>query len=191
MAEMIGGIREPGGRAARRWGHLLEALAGDPGHENPLPLKGKTFLDLGCYQGDFCGMAAAEGMEAVGIDCSIDRITAAKEIWAGTACTFHHIDILDWTDFHYDVVIMFSTWCYIVRQYQRAKAVDLISRIMEQCGVFFFETQLWGDREGPDFFQCDDDVRRLLEQFGDVQLLVTLPIGSGDIHRSVWEVRPR
>ena len=51
---------------ARRWAAILHDLGASGAAA--MPLKDKTLLDLGCFQGDFCAMAAIEGMKAIGVD---------------------------------------------------------------------------------------------------------------------------
>jgi len=69
-------------RVARRWSAVLHALGADTNFT--LPLKGKTFLDLGCFQGDFVALAAAEGMNAFGLDMGGFR-TGEDSIEIGSA----------------------------------------------------------------------------------------------------------
>jgi predicted Ser/Thr protein kinase len=180
-------------RIARRWLVVLEALGADEHHTPGLPLKGKSFLDLGCFQGDFCGAAAAEGMRADGVDFGGFRsdensIEIARAVWDGMPCTFHQQDIFTWPNFAYDVVMMFSTWPYLVQVAGGGAATDLLRQIIHECGTFFFETQLRGDGPGPEFLKTDKDVADLLSGFGSPKALGTFPVNGRDATRTVWMV---
>lgn len=179
-------------RIIRRWMAVLGSLGG---LTLGSPLEGKTLLDLGCFQGDFCAMAAAEGMLATGVDRGgfrqgEDSINLALSLWADRedVVNFEHLDILDVDSFRYDAVLLFSTWAYIHNEYGKEKAFDLLDRIVAQCGTFFFETQLAGDGPGPDFLVTDDDVGNMLGQFGTPQPLVTIPVTGRPAERTVWKV---
>ncbi len=185
-------------RVIRRWLAVLGALEGlRPDN----PLVGKTLLDLGCFQGDFCAMAAADGMVATGVDSGgfqsgENSIQRAIDLWDGMrvgtlvrGCFFYQQNIMDWTQFGYDAVFLFSTWAYILNDYGRDAAFALLDRIVKSCGVLFFETQLAGDGPGPDFLVTDDDVANMLGQFGSPQPLVTIPVAGRPASRTVWQVK--
>ncbi len=181
-------------RIARRWLVVLKALGANEHHTPGLPLNRKSFLDLGCFQGDFCGAAASEGMRADGVDLGGFRsdensLEVARKVWAGMPCRFHQQNIFEWQSFTYDVVMMFSTWPYLVQDAGREAATDLLKRIIADCGTFFFETQLHGDGPGPEFLKANGDVADLLSGFGSPQALGTFPINGRDATRTVWMVR--
>lgn len=188
-------------RVARRWLAVLGGLqATKHSDEIPLRLKDKTFLDLGCFQGDFVAMAATEGMIATGVDFGGFRhgensIEIGDDVWKDFpplgAMILWQINILNVSNFAHDVVMMFSTWPYIVRDYGRDNAIRIIEKIMQQCGVLFFESQLDGDGPGPDFFQGDSDIERFLEEYGRVEHLARIPVTGRPAERSVWKVTPR
>jgi 2-polyprenyl-3-methyl-5-hydroxy-6-metoxy-1,4-benzoquinol methylase len=180
-------------RVIRRWLAVLGSLGG---LAPDMPLRGKMLLDLGCFQGDFCAMAAAEGMRAHGIDTggfnpvenSLERAAALWESMLGTNIGFAPDNILGWPHFDYDVVLLFSTWSYVLNDYGKERAFDLLARIVGGCGVLFFETQLAGDGPGPDFLVTDDDVANMLGQFGVPEPLVTIPVTGRPASRTVWKV---
>lgn len=185
-------------RVIRRWLAVLGALGGLAPNN---PLVGKTLLDLGCFQGDFCAMAAVDGMCVMGIDSGgfnteSNSIVMASELWCEMVqsselwwgCLFYQQNILDQQDFSFDAVLLFSTWPYILKDYGRQAAFDLLERIVDQCGVLFFETQLAGDGPGPDFLVTDDDVANMLGQFGTPQSLVTIPVSGRPANRTIWKV---
>lgn len=159
-------------RVARRWRSVLGSLGATM--NCGLPLKGKTFLDLGCFQGDFVALAAAEGMTAFGVDSggfrsgenSIEIGNAMWQDFPFGEVSLHQADIIHFTNFACDVVMMFSTWPYIVQQHGRPVAEGLLERIIQDAGVLFFETQLYGDGPGPEFLKRDDDVVDLLYRAG-------------------------
>lgn len=181
-------------RVIRRWMAVSGALGGfakRKGH--PGPLVGKTLLDLGCFQGDFSALAAADGMIPTGIDMGgfrtgEDSIAIAEEMWRGKAGTFQKINIMDVRNFEYDAVLMFSTWAYIYNEYGQDAAYGLIRRIMDQCGSLFFETQLAGDGPGQAYLVTDDDVGNMLGQFGVPNPIGTFHVAGRPANRTVWRV---
>lgn len=180
-------------RVARRWLVVLGALGAT--NSLSLPLQGKSLLDLGCFQGDFVAAASAEGMVATGVDMGGfrsggDSIAEARELWKGLdRCFFSKQNLMDINTFNYDVVLLFSTFPYIVQQVGNEKAFDLLFRIVQEAGVLFFETQLYGDGPGPDFLKTEEDVGDLLNWVGTAKKLVTIPVWSRPASRTVWEVR--
>lgn len=179
-------------RVARRW---LAVIGGLGGLALGNPLVGKRLLDLGCFQGDFCAMAAADGMVATGVDAGGFRqgensIAKAREIWSymGDRCIFVQADIMECKGFKYDAVLLFSTWAYIVKDHGLEPAMKLLKNIVDQSGCLFFETQLAGDGPGPDFLVTDDDVGNMLGQFGVPQPLATIPVTGRPASRTVWKV---
>ena len=184
-------------RVARRWHAVLGALGATMDFR--LPLKDKVFLDLGCFQGDFVALAASEGMNALGIDqggfrTGENSIAIAEGLWSGFPfghARFMKRDIIDWGNYEADVVIMFSTWPYVVKDYGRRQADDLLRAIIAEAGVFFFETQLAGDGPGPDFLTRDEDVRDMLTHCGaaTVQSIGTFDVTGRPAKRTVWKVQ--
>lgn len=172
------------GRIMRRWMAVLADLGADVGTEN---LKGLRLLDLGCFQGDFCGLAAAEGMEAVGFDADAESIAEALRLW-GTVAGFECADITHMA-YRADVVLLFSTWPYVRMNHGPTAAALLIADIVAQADRLYFETQLAGDGPGPDFLATDEDVGHYLSQFGDAVPLVTIPVAGRPANRTVWRVR--
>ncbi len=188
-------------RVARRWGAVLGALGAD--RDFTLPLKGKTFLDLGCFQGDFVALAAAEGMDALGIDqggfrSGENSIEIGRSTW--NEFPFGHVglsngNIVDYVESglarSWDVVVMFSTWPYIVKDFTHQTAMSLLHRIIASNEVLFFETQLAGDGPGPEFLRNDSDVKSMLHGLGATQVgeRGTFPVTGRPASRTVWEVR--
>jgi SAM-dependent methyltransferase len=193
-------------RVIRRWhavcGSLYTAPSGGLIGNIHQGLTDRTLLDLGCFQGDFCALAAAEGMHATGVDgggfrTGEDSIQIARALWAGQSgrMAFKKMDIMDVDDFRYDAVLLFSTWPYIVQTHGRAAALDLLKRIMQQLsrkrpnpGKLFFETQLYGDGPGPDFLRTEDDIQAMLATVGTPKALVRTHVTNRPAHRTVWEV---
>jgi len=187
-------------RIIRRWFSVCGSLR--DGNSDPhRGLEDKTLLDLGCFQGDFCALAAAEGMHTTGVDgggfrTGEDSVQIAHALWDGMhgKMTWRKTDIMDVTDFNYDAVLLFSTWPYIVQTHGKKAALELLSRIMQQLsrrrqgGKLFFETQLYGDGPGPDFLQTEEDVQAMLAQVGTPKELVRVHVAGRPAHRTVWEV---
>ncbi len=185
-------------RVARRWRAVLGALGATMDFH--LPLKDKFFMDLGCFQGDFCALAASEGMAAQGFDrggfrTGENSIEIAKQLWGDFPfgrLMFTEADILSISPLYAaDVVVMFSTWAYIVQDYGRPRAMTLLEEIIAEAGVFFFETQLAGDGPGPDFLTRDEDVRDMLANCGatTVQSIGTFDVTGRPTKRTVWKVQ--
>lgn len=186
--------RDPS-RAIRRWLAIMRGLECGIWKPPAGSYKDKTLLDLGCFQGEFCAMAAAEGMKAHGVDyggfrSGEDSIAIANERW-GKWCTFEKNDIMDVKDFGYDAVLLLSTWPYIVHKYGRTEAQALLERIVYQCGHLIFETQLYGDGPGPEFLKTDEDVQQMLSMYGKVEKLVSILLPDRGTTRTVWKVSKR
>jgi hypothetical protein len=184
-------------RVARRWRCVLDSLGATT--NLTLPLSGKTFVDLGCFQGDFCALAASEDMAVLGVDrggfrTGEDSVDIARRLWEGFplgGVRFIKSDILDVHRLYSrDVVIMFSTWSYIVKDYGYHKAVNLLTEIIGQAGVFFFENQLSGDGPGPEFLRTDQDIEGMLLGAGAKQVkpIATFPVTGRPASRTVWRV---
>lgn len=179
-------------RVVRRWASVLGQL----GAQCRIPQNdGKTFLDLGCFQGDHVAMARCDGMEAEGVDfggfrTGEDSIEIAEKLWAGMGCKFTKVNIMDLPGNYFvrDVVVMFSTWPYVVNRFGPEKAEHLLATILWHCGRFFFETQLYGDGPGPDFLRKKNDVADLLRRCGatEVTELSTIPVYGRPAERTVW-----
>lgn len=190
-------------RIARRWLAVIGKL-GATFHLG-LPLQGKTFLDLGCFQGDFPAMAATERMAAMGVDqggfrTGENSIDIACHLWAYMrdaswpyrSVMFRPDNIVRFVEtggVAHEVVMMFSTWSYIVKDYGLDKACEILGRTISDAGVFFFENQLYGDGPGPDVFKTDDDIAALLGRWGDVDHLIRIPVWGRPAERSVFVVR--
>lgn len=178
-------------RVIRRWMAVAKDLGGEDGVD---ALEGVTLLDLGCYAGDFCGMAAADGMKTTGVDLGgfnpeVDSLEWANSLWPHLS--FIRTNIMDVTNTllsEHEVVLLFSTWSYLVKDYGRDAASDLISRITKNSRVLYFENQLFGDGPGPEFFQSDSDISDFLKGFGKVKKLTTIPVTGRNASRSVWSV---
>ncbi len=185
-------------RVARRWGEVIGSMGATTTLD--LPLADKTFLDLGCFQGDFTALAAAEGMVATGVDqggfrTGENSIENARRLWADFP--FGNLDFVQENILKVparilesDVVIMFSTWPYIVKDFGREAAHHVLEDIIYNAGVFFFETQLAGDGPGPDFLPREQDVADMLAACGATQVkaIGTFPVTGRPAKRTVWRV---
>lgn len=188
------GIADPS-RVTRRWRAILVALGADTDFN--LPYKGRTFLDLGCFQGDMVAMAACEGMDVEGVDyggfrSGEDSIAIANELWASLSCKFTKVNIMDLPQSYFErcVVTMFSTWPYIVDTSGRERAEKLLETIINRALIFFFETQLYGDGPGPHFLGGDYDVRAMLQKYASsVEPIITLPVDGRNATRTTWMVK--
>lgn len=181
-------------RIARRWSAILQDL-GAAGLED-LPLSGKTFVDLGCFEGWFPALAAAELMEALGVDMNGASIRTAREIFPGPI--FYEIDIEPWVakwmhelGRRWDVVTMLSTWPYLVQQGTWEHALETLRTVISQSDVLYFETQIAGDGPGPEHLKSKLDVAKLLTDAGAEQLtpILDIEIEGRNATRTLWSVR--
>ncbi len=192
-------------RVARRWLAVLQDQnAIRHNDDNPLPLKGKTLTDLGCFQGDFVAAAAVEGMVAMGVDrggfrAGENSIEIARQHWSGIRdCRFKEENIvsspLAKEYFACDIVLLFSVWPYVLNEYGWVEALSLLRRILDAQkpigGVLYFESQYYGDGPGPEMFKCDADVSTFFaeELNAEATRLVTIPVTGRDAERTVWRV---
>jgi hypothetical protein len=191
-------------RIARRWKAVIDYLGAHVDFE--MPLRGKTFIDLGCFMGDFVALAALEGMRAVGIDrggfrTGEDSIDLGNEVWASFPWgkgllpipSLLHGDIVNvvngYEEWPNDYAMMFSTWPYIVEEYGWPVAVHVLDRICDRSEVFFFETQLAGDGPGPELLKTKADVAQMFIDMGHTPVeLVTIPVTGRPAERTVWAV---
>lgn len=184
-------------RVARRWMAVLSALGAAEHHDgNPLPLQGLRFVDYGCFQGDFPALAAAEGMEAWGIDrggfrSGEDSIRIGAGLWGDMP----HPPVLIKRDLIdsivtpiADVTVCFSTWPYVVNEYGLARSEKWLAWVISHSCVLFFETQYTGD--GPGMMPAEN-VPMLMERCGaeSCEPIVTIPVVGRDASRTVWMVR--
>ncbi|KKN78082.1 hypothetical protein LCGC14_0353090 [marine sediment metagenome] len=189
-------------RVARRWLAVLGALGASL--NLTLPLKGKSFLDLGCFQGDFVALAAAEGMNAHGFDqggfrSDENSIEIGRKLWSKFpfgSIYLHQYNLVEPRinpdgPYPFDVVMMFSTWPYVVRDFGWELACSTLTRWIRDSEVLFFETQLYGDGPGPEQLKTDNDVASLLDSLGatTVNPIGTFPVTGRPASRTVWEVR--
>lgn len=191
-------------RVARRWLAVLTEL-GATLHLPPMPLRGKTFVDFGCYAGDFPALASIEGMNAWGVDAGGFRsgensIEIGRELWwdLERPPTLVEMDIFDWiaqTDIApgRDISMMFSTFPYLVQQRGLRQAEALVEEVIRRSEVFFFETQLAGDGPGIPQHQNLADVYNWLlaraPEGATVKEIISLPVTGRPATRTVYAVR--
>ena len=191
-------------RIARRWMAVLEDLdAMRHSDQNPLPLKGRDFMDLGCYTGDFVALAAAEGMHAHGLDqggfrTGENSIEIGHQRWSdwpwdliGGSLTLTRQDLFDMPQpLQLDVAMCFSAWIYMVEQRGQEAALSWLAAQIANSTVLYFETQLAGDGPGPDWMPDDAACESMLRSLGgDPRPIATIPVTGRDAARTVWAVR--
>lgn len=184
-------------RIGRRWMAMLESLSAARHRKTrPLYLRGQTFVDYGCYEGDFVALAAAEGMHATGYDTGgfqqgYDSIEGAKRLWADIpSASFVKADIFDVEPHAAYVGICFSTWPYLVQQRGRDAAAKWLGDAIAATEFFFFEAQYEGDGWGVD---TEESIRQMLIELAPnkkVSKLTTISVAGRPAERTVWEVRP-
>lgn len=182
--------KHPGIRAVDRWIAVRGALGGDE-DDAWGSLGGRDVLDLGCYTGETTAMAATEGAAAVGVDRDAEAVMRAREVWHPYGCQFLCADIVGYEPEAADIVFLFSTWAYMVRDHGRKAAEEALALLVKRSQVLFFETQLRGDGPGPDFLESNTDVAVMLNRFGKIEALTTTPVAGRDAWRTVWSVKPR
>jgi len=190
--------KRPEGDAFNLWKAALELSPDTSRHirkwQAIRPFIKRAFLfDLGCAEGDYLLFAFVEKNEPNmfwGIDHNLDALEVAKNLWPGSGFGFHleHKDILDSVITDDCNVLMLSVYAHLLKKHSKIKVDAFIKKIVSQSAQFFFETQLYGDGPGPEFFQTDGDVYRFLKQFGEVKKLVTIPVFGRDANRSVWRI---
>ena len=150
-------------------------------------LVGQSIIDLGCFEGDFCGFAHSEGMNASGIDKDIFAIHRALDIWPGVA--FSIGDITTSLYLNASNILLMDVFPYIVNQYGWEIASDLMFKCVNLSDALFFETQLFGDGPGPREFLNDSDVEKYLIQFGKkVESILTLTVPGRETFRTLWKI---
>lgn len=157
-------------------------------------LAGKKLLDLGCYDGAFCGLAIAAGMQAKGVDRNGDIIQRAQENFPDAL--FQVIDLANITRGYrffvgYHAVLLLSTWPYFLNDYGIEKATDLIKNIVLSRSPLYFETQLEGDGPGPAMFKTEKDVRTFLSSLGYAKRLAVFSVPDRNATRAIWKVTTR
>ena len=194
-------------RVARRWLAVLADLgAVHHDDEKPLPLRGRTLIDLGTFQGDFAALAACEGMHVLGVDqggfrSGEDSIQIAQDRWAvtgdweriGGTLRFERRNLMTHEYAGYDYALCFSTWPYLVADFGREAALYWLRRVIASVGVLYFETQLHGDGPGPEFLPDELAVAALLKSCGatSTRKIVTLPVVGRPATRTVWAAQRR
>lgn len=175
-------------RICRRWLAILEDLRGV--FDCSLPLKGKTLLDIGCFQGDFCAMAACEGINSVGVDVGTfrheeDSILIGNELWKEfDMVLLQKYDIIEQIHFNFDIVLFMDTFPYLVREYGKENAISLLDRMVRESRRVYFETQMDGDKSGIEWLKTDDDIIKLVDAHWEK--LETFP--EQGIDRTLWRV---
>lgn len=159
-----------------------------------------TFLDLGTHQGDFVGMACAEGMTGYGVDngqIRSDCLDTANALWKGEfeedvrfilSDIDQYLQPLHTNEMH--IGMYFSTWVYHVHDFGLQIAADTLRKAIEVCEILFFETQLFGDGPGIPQHKTIDDVYTMLSDLTSkpIEKVVTIPVGGRPAERTVWKV---
>lgn len=176
-------------RMAGRWLAIREAYGVNR-------LEGSTMLDLGCHEGAFVAAAAVEGVESIGVDHDKEAISRAFNLWSGLVSVgFIHYNIMDFIpsiNQHFHFGLLLSVFPYLANVYGGKEALDLLAAIKAKCRVLFFETQLYGDGPGPDFFGIKSDVAQMLSYLpgvSTIEEIVTIPVAGRDAARTVFMVK--
>lgn len=176
-------------RLARRWGPIHGSLMTT--FDCSLPLRNKTLLDVGCFQGDFSAWAAAEMMEVTGIDTGDfrsgeDSIEIARSLWDNVPnLRFVKANVMDWPDFRYDIILFMDTFSHLVKHLGRDEPTRILNKMVDEAGCVFFETQMWGDRTGVEWLKTSEDIFALVPGATFTEI-VTAP--EHGIDRTVWRI---
>lgn len=101
-------------------------------------LAGKRFLDIGCNEGYFCGVAIAAGaQEVMGIDINKEIVSAAQKRFP--SANFKNLSWNDNLSGRYDVIICLSAIHYSEDQ---PKTIAKILELLSDDGVFILELGL-------------------------------------------------
>ena len=150
-----------------------------------------TFLDLGCHEGDFSGLAAVDGMRSIGVDAEYIRpcIETSLRLWGKYGCRFCKRDIVDYIERepYRNVIMLFSTWAYIYNR-NPEEGLTVIKQCIEKSDVLLCEFQLAGDGPGSAVLRTDEDVKRLLMESGakNIDRVIELSAGADRPNRVVW-----
>lgn len=176
-------------RICRRWGAIHGELIGT--FDNTLPMEGKTLLDVGCFQGDFCAWAAAENMKVTGIDpggfrSDEDSIAIARKVWKGIPnIRFHNADVMKWPHFNYDVILFMDTFSHLVKHLGAEGPIAILRKMVAEAGDIFFETQVNGDRTGLEWLKTDEDIINLVPG-AKFKKVCTIP--EQGFPRTLWRI---
>lgn len=194
--------KRPKSDAAHVWPAVVEK-AGDPSRVIQrwiacMPHLEKYFgwgnlLDLGTHMGDFPAIASAQGLKGEGVDDEYIRpcIQESRDMWGRYGCIFYKEDIVSYLqqpDIYSEIIMMFSTWPYIVQQQGKEVADQVLQRCVDSSSVFLFETQYAGDGPGPDFLKNDEDAVDYLSKYGETTKVITLPVPGRESSRTVWKI---
>ncbi len=171
-------------RILRRWHHSRLAIEYYRGWG--------TFLDLGTHKGEFPALATIDGMKAHGIDGEYIRpcINEARDLYGLLGCTYEKEDIFLMDNYEADVVMLFSTWAYIVGQHSQQVGDYVLRQCIAESNILLFETQLYRDGPGLEIHRTDEDVVDHLYKLGatHVEPVVTLEKVTDGKLRTVWKV---
>lgn len=109
-------------------------------------LDGRSFLDVGCNEGFFCGFATFSGARrSVGIDHTAAFVTRARQRFPG--CEFHHRDWSELPEGPFDVVLLASALHYAEDQQALVhRLVELLSPdglLILELGIVSSQENAW------------------------------------------------
>lgn len=177
-------------RVLRRWALIYNDL-NDNKYRLDFPWKNKGLLDMGCFQGDFSALAAAEYFKVVGIDpggfrSGENSIQIALNLWSDIPnLSFGQFDIAEWGNFKYDVILFMDTFPYVVGAHGKEKAIELLNQMVRESKRVYFEVQMWGDQSGVEWLKTEEDIFNLCPNARFTKLGNT-PIGN--IERTLWRL---
>jgi SAM-dependent methyltransferase len=151
-----------------------------------------TVLDLGCLYGDITAMAASEGFRVVGVDNGMfdkEWQAIAHDIWPISNMAFYEWDIGNMVGYDRDIVLMLSSWSHYIQQYSLEDGINLLARVLNECGILFFENHLYGDGPGHERFKSEEDHLQLFNELGATAVpITTLEVGGRPFSRTVYKV---
>lgn len=155
------------------------------------------FADLGCHDGWYVAMAAAEGMTAIGVDWDKAALDVLRNWWPfqpgyRPLSIYHDLGTLPESEHQWEkgqVGLCLSTYEWIAYYHSYEVADAFIAWMATHFEMFFFETQLAGDGIGQ-VFDDDKAVRGFLSMFGEVHWCGSVDIEGRNTYRSIWKVTP-
>ena len=114
-----------------------------------------------------------------------NNINIARELWGYPNIKFEKANVMDWSDFNYDVVLFMDTFSHLVKYLDKESPINLLRRMVKEAGCVFFETQMCGDRTGVEWLKDDSDIIALVPDAKFTKLCTHPEHG---VPRTLWRI---